>query len=302
MMNAMRYLWCGICACLAAWQPCRGAGSEKEEKKVEIAFTKAGLERSSENGERTGDLQWKCQAVLFIPEPWDFETRSVAERQSVKMWDMDGRELSPVEFHTGWLNGREEKGVSYAEIQGAAVCLPPAGCTQVRMKGSLRVPVVRMLESPVYELPFKAEASSLIPLPGSEEGYARNADDVVKSNELPLGELYVGKCEWKRGDGEKQLALRICLDANHRFRLEKIELLDGKGEVMEYTSPNRSDIDEQSQCWYADFTFSPPEKMDQGKCRVRLIYKTAPEYVTVPVDVRFGVGGEIRAEAEKKAT
>lgn len=298
----MRYLWCGVCACLAAWQPCRGAGSDKREReeKVEIAFTKAGLERSSENGERTGDLQWKCQAVLFIPEPWDFGNRSVAERQSVKMWDMDGKELAPVEFYTGWLNGRKGKGVSYTEIQGTAGCLAPDGCTQVRMKGSLRVPVVRMLKSPVYELLLRPEASSLIPLPGSEEVNAVSADDVVKSNELPMGELYVGKCEWKKGDGEKQLVLGICLDANHRFELEKIELLDGKGEVMKYTTPNRSDIDEQSRSWSADFTFSPPEKMDMGTCRVRLIYKTAPEYVTVPVDARFGMGGEIRKEAEKK--
>lgn len=297
----MRYLWCGVFACLAAWQPCQGSGSDKREEKVEIAFTKAGLERSSENGKRTGDLQWKCQAVLFIPEPWDFGNRSVAERQSVKMCDMDGRELAAVEFYTGWLNGREQKGVSYVEIQGTAACLPPAGCTQVRMKGRLRVPVVRMLKSPVYELPLRPGASSLIPLPGSEEGYVRNADDVVKSNELPMGELYVGKCEWKKGDGEKQLSLDICLDANHRFEPEKIELLDGKGEVMKYRRPNRSDIDEQSRSWSADFTFSSPEKMDTSKCRVRLIYKTVPEYVTVPVDARFGMGGEIREEAGKKA-
>ena len=301
MRHVMRYLWGGICVCLPLWQPCRGSGMEKRTEKVEVAFTRAGLERSSENGKRNGDLQWKCRAVLFIPEPWGFGNSSVAARQSVEMWDADGRELAPVEFYLGWLNQQKKEGVSFTEIHGEAAHLPPAGCTRVRMKGGLRVPVVRLLESPVYELPLRRGASLLIPLPGREEVNAGIVDDVVKSNELPMGDLFIKKLEWKKADEKKRIALGICLDANNLFEPEEFQLLDEKGAVIAGISPNESDIDEKSRSWSADFTFSLLEKMDREKCRVRLIYKTAPEYVTVPVDAWFGMGGEIREEKGKKA-
>lgn len=301
MMHVMRYLWCGICVCLPLWQPCRGSGGEKRAEKVEMAFTKAGLERSSENVEGKRELRWKCRAVLFIPESWGFGNSSVAARQSVKMSDADGRELAPVEFYLGWLNQQKKEGVSFTEIHGEAAHLPPAGCTRVRMKGSLRVPVVRLLESPVYELPLRRGASFLIPLPGREEVNAGIVDDVVKSNELPMGDLFIKKLEWKKADEKKRIALGICLDANNLFEPEEFQLLDEKGVVIAGIRPNRSDIDEKSRSWSADFTFSLPEKMDREKCRVRLIYKTAPEYVTVPVDAWFGMGGEIREEKGKKA-
>lgn len=115
-----------------------------------------------------------------------------------------------------------------------------------------------------------------------------------------MGNLYVKKCERVTEDGKKQLMLSICLDANNAFRPEKFQLLDENGKVLEYQSLDNSEIDDESTTWTADFTFSPPEKMNADKCRVRLVYKTALKYVSVPVDARFGIGGEIREEAEKR--
>lgn len=299
-MNAVHFLWCGLGLCLLGWQPCQGAGGGKTEKKVEMVFKEAGLERSMENDGRPGKLQWKCRAVLFVREPWGVGERSFAEDQSLGMWDAEGRELSPVEFHTGWRSENHEKGVSSTELAGVAAKLPPAGCTWFRLKGCLRIPVVRMLKSPVYELPLKQGASSLIPLPGLEEADGRNVNDVVESNDLPVGELYVKKCEWTEGDEGKTFVLGICLDANSLFQPEKFQLLDEKGKVLDDANPDSSDIDEKSRSWTADFTFSLPEKMGTDKCRVRLIYRTTTEYVSVPVDARFGIGGEIREEPEKR--
>lgn len=296
-MRIMHYAWCGLAFCL----PCLGAGKAEMEGKVGIAFKEAGLKRDRGEEGREGILQWKCCAVLFIREPWGFGDRSVAENQFLGMWDADGTELAPVEFHTGWLSESHRKGVNFVEKEGTAAKLPPAGCAWVRLKGCLRIPVVRTMESPVYELPLKQGGAAFIPLPGSEEVNGRGVDDVVELNGLPVGNLYVQKCEWKKKDGERTLALSLGLDANNLFKPEKFQLLDGKGKVLDDDHPDSSNMDEESASWTADFMFSPPEEMKEDKCRVRLIYKTAPEYVSVPVDARFGIGGEIREEPEKRA-
>ena len=70
--------------------------------------------------------------------------------------------------------------------------------------------------------------------------------------------------------------------------------------MLDYENPGSSSLDEKTTSWTANFRFSPPEKMDVNKCRIRLIYRTEPEYVSVPVDARFGIGGEIREEPEKR--
>ena len=299
-MKAIHCLWCGIVFCLPGWQPCRGAEEGKMEEKVGIVFREAGLKRDTGNDGGEGVLQWKCSAVLFIREPWGFGESSVVENQSLGRWAADGRELAPVEFQTAWLNENSRKGVSFTVIEGTAANLPPAGCAWIRLKGCLRVPVARTLESPVYELPLRQGAAAFIPLPGIEEENGGNVNDVVEPCELPVGILYVKKCERVTEDGKKQLMLSICLDANNAFRPEKFQLLDENGKVLEYQSLDNSEIDDESTTWTADFTFSPPEKMNADKCRVRLVYKTALKYVSVPVDARFGIGGEIREEAEKR--
>lgn len=298
-MNAIHCLWYGLVFCLPGWQPCRAAGEAKVEERVGIVFKEAGLTLDRGSGDGEGTLQWTCSAILFIREPWGFGNRCVAETQSLGVWDADGRELPPVDFRTRWLNETRRKGVSFTEIEGAMSKLPPAGCAWVRLKGCLRIPVARIMESPVYELPLKQGGAAFIPLPGSEAVNGRNMNDVLEPDELPIGNLYVQKCEWKKEGGEERLALSICLDANNLFRPEKFQILDGEGKVLDDNYPDSSSIDEKSTGWTAGFTFSPPEKMDRGKCRVRLIYKMAPEYVSVPVDARFGIGGEIRDEPER---
>lgn len=299
-MNVMRYLWCGISAGLLGCLPCRGAGEGKTEKRVDIVFTEASLQRIRENDGEEGTLQWKCRAVLFIREPWMLESYSVVENQSLGMRDEDGSELPPVEFDLRWLSINKRKGMSFTYINGTMAKVLPDCCAWMRMKGCLRIPVVRLLESPVYELSLRQGASCLIPWPGSGEFNAGNVGDVVELDELPMGTLYVRRCEWKMISGEKRLALSIGLDAPRLFDPETFQILDGKGKVMDAANPSDSNSDDPCGNWTAEFTFSPPEKMDQDKCRIRLIYKTEPEYVTVPVDARFGIGGEIREKPEKR--
>ena len=299
-MNTVYYLWCCIGCCFLSWLPCQGAGEKKKEEKVGVIFKEAELRRSRENGHWGDELKWQCRAVLVVREPWGFGDQSFLESQSLGIWDANGTELSSVEFHLGWLNGRHEKGMCFAEIEGTASKLPPSGCSWFRMKGSLRIPLVRLLESPVYELPLKQGASSFIPLPGSEEMNGGNMDDVVELNDFPMGTLYVERCEWEEESEEKQLVLKIGLDTNNLFCLEKFQILDEKGKVLDYESPGSSSVDEESKSWTANFTFSPPEKMDVNRCRIRLIYRAELKYVSFPVDARFGIGGEIREEPEKR--
>lgn len=104
--------------------------------------------------------------------------------------DSTGRELSPVRFDLGRMDQSRDRGISYMEIEGFAPSLPSPGAEWVRLKGLLRVPVALIMDSPVYVLPLRKGASVLIPLPGNEKGNTGKLEDVVASDDRPMGMLY----------------------------------------------------------------------------------------------------------------
>lgn len=58
----------------------------------------------------------------------------------------------------------------------------------------------------LQEIPLREEASFVIPLPGSQDADGGNANDVVASDELPMGTLYVKSCERKKVNGKNNFS------------------------------------------------------------------------------------------------
>lgn len=276
----------------------------KMPENMEIIFTESGLERAGQGED--GAWRWICRICLVLLNPGHLNFCDLIrkERQSISITDSTGRELPPLEFDLGGLNSylttwEVEPEVNRKIIKGVCSGLPSPGSEWVRVKGSLRVLMNRVMESPVYELPLQAGASSFIPLPGRGEEGEGNVNDVVSTEDRSTGTLYFRRFEWLEEGGKKVLSVEIGLDVDGVFSPSGIQLLDDKGGLLGKVSLNRVPVpSEDSGSWTAEFKFSPPEGMDG--CRIQLRYRTAPEYVSVPVDATFGLGGEIRGKNLRK--
>lgn len=213
--------------------------------------------------------------------------------------DSTGRELSPVRFDLGRMDQSRDRGISYMEIEGFAPSLPSPGAEWVRLKGLLRVPVALIMDSPVYVLPLRKGASVLIPLPGNEKGNTGKLEDVVASDDRPMGMLYFKDFTWTKKDGKKTFSVTVCLDVDTPFYLDEFQLLDEKGKLLfagmdSYSSSGN----DNSIIWETALEFSVAKEMEN--IGIRLRYRGEPEHVSVPVDVKLGMGGEIRKEPEKR--
>ncbi|MCD8061862.1 MAG: hypothetical protein LUE13_05920, partial [Akkermansiaceae bacterium] len=74
------------------------------------------------------------------------------------------------------------------------------------------------------------------------------------------------------------------------FYLDEFQLLDEKGKLLSagmdsYSSSGNDD----SIIWEAELEFSPAREMES--LGIRLRYRGEPEHVSVPVDVKLGMGG-----------
>ena len=169
-MNMMQSIGCAVgIFLLFSGAAFSNEGGKDIPGEVGLSFTQAGLERSWWFGEEESPLEWRCCAVLFIPDRWGFWNLSNTEWQFMEAVDSTGRELSPVRFDLGRMAQSRDSGFSYVEIVGIAPSFPSPGAEWVRLKGLLRVPVARIMDSPVYALPLRKGASVLIPLPGGEK-------------------------------------------------------------------------------------------------------------------------------------
>lgn len=213
--------------------------------------------------------------------------------------DSTGRELSPVRFDLGRMDQSRDRGISYMEIEGFAPSLPSPGAEWVRLKGLLRVPVALIMDSPVYVLPLRKGASVLIPLPGNEKGNTGKLEDVVASDDRPMGMIYFKDFTWTRKDGKKTFSATVCLDVDTPFYLDEFQLLDEKGKLLSAGMDSYSSSgNDNSIIWETALEFSVAKEMEN--IGIRLRYRGEPEHVSVPVDVKLGMGGEIRKEPEKR--
>lgn len=299
-MNMMQSIGCAVgIFLLFSGAVFSSEGGKDVPSEVGVSFTQVGLERDMWFDGEKSPLEWRCRAVLFIPDRWGFWNPSNTERQFMEAVDSTGRELSPVRFDLGRMDQSRDRGISYMEIEGFAPSLPSPGAEWVRLKGLLRVPVARIMDSPVYALPLRKGSSVLIPLPGSEKRNAGELEDVVASDDRPVGMLYFKDLTWKEKDDKKILSVTVCLDVDTPFYLDEFQLIDEKGKLLcagmdGYSSYGNDDL----KIWDAELEFSPAREMKSLGIRLRYMGET--ERVSVPVDVKLGMGGEIREKPEKR--
>ena len=219
-----------------------------------------------------------------------FGGRSTLDEQSLEVTDSTGRALSPAVFDLGWLSPKTNNGVSRAVVVGKGPELASPGAEWVRVKGTLRVPMAGMKESPVYELPLVKGAEQHIPVPGMEET-GENVGDVATAGDAPTCKLWLEKVDRKE-DGEAGVEVALQVEGVP-FDFDEFDLIDDKGKSLDAYSSGGSSSRGDSRCeWSRRFTVRKAAEMK--KLRVKLKYKTEAEMAPVPVDMTVGLGGPVK--------
>ncbi|MBS5507361.1 MAG: hypothetical protein KHX31_01875 [Akkermansia sp.] len=291
-----RFLLCAAAALgMAAW----GGGKTEEKNPVKAVFVSVGMEKNSMwiNGvPRESPLQLKFGVNFSVQAPLGFGTQYNDGIQYLEATDSTGRKLAPAEFKMGGMYPRSEGGMVQATVNGVAGELPSPDASWVRLKGVFRVPVSRSMESPVYELPLAEEAEEHVPLPGANDREEAVGGDIVLSESAPTGRLFLKECSTFERNGKKMRKMILGLWVESSFDLDRFEILNEKDEVLETESRGGgSSMSSSYREWTKRLQFEEPENMQ--KLRFRMIYKVPVEPVSVPVDVKLGMRGEIR---EKK--
>lgn len=246
-----------------------------------------------------GDNNWKpSKRISFslrveVDKAVGFARREDLEEQKLEVTDSTGGVLTPAVFDLSWMSRSEGVDCVYDEIEGDSPGLSAPGAEWVRLKGTLRVPVARVKESAVYELPLKKDSELLTPVPGMEDPV--DGSDVATAGDPPTCRLLLEKVE-RRDDGDLVVKLNLTMK-KMPFDFEDFELVDGKGAHLEASERGGgSSPGGDSPEWYKEFGISKEEDMD--KLRFKIRYKADVETVSVPVDVKVGLSGPV---SQKKA-
>lgn len=245
------------------------------------------------------------QMVFFIEAktkaPAVFGRRSDLKEQSLEVTDSTGRTLTPAVFdlyHLSHWRGRGGNGV--IGVYGKCLSLASPGAEWLRVRGTLRLPVAVMRESPVYELPLMERAELRFPIPGAEN-IGEWGGDIADGRQAPSCCLKLEDVkELKKGIMMVSVSLEV---EGGPFDLERFELVDGKGEILKNAGSEKSaNVDtwgsQETQRWYQNFELRDAE--DVKSLRVRLKYRTGMKMVNVPVDDRIGLGGPVPQKTGRK--
>ena len=280
-----------------AWGTEAWSGGKPEEKyPVEIVFTSIGVEKNNmlANGAtRESPLQLKFGVSFQARAPLNFVNPYNSGIQYLDATDSTGRKLAPAEFRMGGMSLRNESGMAQAAVTGIAGELPSPQASWVRLKGTLRIPVCRSMKSHVYELPLEKEAEEHVLLPGTVEQGEAESGDIVLSEGIPTGRIFLRECSTFEKNGKKMRKMVLGLGVEIPFDLDHFEILNEKGDVLKTESRGGgSRMNSTYREWTKRLQFEEPE--DLRKLRLRLDYKVPAEPVSIPVDVKLGMRGEIR--------
>ena len=230
---------------------------------------------------------------LETTAPSSFGDQANFGEQSLEVTDSTGRVLKPAAFNLDRMDHKKGNGVNYVVVEGKGPELASRGAEWVRVKGTLRVPMARVKESPVYELPLEQGVERHVPVPGLEETGA-DAGDVATAGDAPTCKLWLEEVDRKAGD---ILNVKVSLRVDGvPFDLEDFELVDDKGAPLYVYFNGCSCLSNSSEEWSRLFTVG--KAVDMKQLRVKLKYKTRVDTVSVPIDMKVGLGGPV---PEKKA-
>ena len=231
-----RFLLCAAAALgAAAW----GGGKPEEKNPVKVVFVSVGMEKNSmwiNGAPQESPLQLKFGVNFSVKSPLGFGSRYDDGIQYLEATNSTGRKLAPAEFRMGSMYPRSEGGIVQATVNGVAGELPSPDASWVRLKGVFRVPVSRSVESPVYELPLAEEAEEHVPLPGANDREEAGGGDIVLSESVPTGRLFLKECSTFERNGKKMRKMILGLGVESSFDLDRFEILNEKDEVLETES------------------------------------------------------------------
>lgn len=246
------------------------------------------------------------QMTFFIEAkataPAVFGRSADLKEQSLEVTDSTGRTLAPAVFDLYQLNyWMDEREPGTIGVSGRCLSVASPGAEWLRVRGTLRLPVAAMQESPVYELPLMERAELQFPVPGAENT-GEGERDVADAGEAPFCRL---KLQDVKELKKEVIAVSVFLEVEGApFDLERFELVDGKGRIWENAGPEkRANLitwgsQEKKQSWYQNFEIRNAEEVKS--LRIRMKYRTGVKMVDVPVDDMIGLGGPVPQKTGRK--
>lgn len=275
--------------------------SGQSGKSVNAQLTMLRIHGGQEGEDCTGAVPVMFHVQLSVKSPAVFGGIADVKKQSLEVTDSAGRVLPPAVFNLTWLKPESrEEGMSYLVLLGKGKTSSSPGGEWLRMRGTLRVPVSTLQESPVYELPLVKGAQLQIPVPGAAPDGGDGMDVSVAGN-APTCRLKIVKLKDGAGNGkEMHVSLNV---SGTPFDLDCFELVDEKGDPLKNASSSGagSSFDSMGQegFWHQKFTIG--DTADLKLVRVRLRYRINAETVGVPVDCRIGLGGRFPRRPEGRS-
>ena len=240
-----------------------------------------------------GPARIRFKAKLEVKRPAVFGESADMRQQSLEVTDSTGHVLEPAVFDLARMSSRRtEKGTDLVFIRGEGPESAFSGAEWLHIKGTLRVPVAVVQDSPVYELPLRKKAELQIPVPGMS-GSGGGGHDVAASGDVPVCRLKLeGVKEQGNGDLHAQVSLQV---EGVPFDLECFEVVDDKGFPLKNAVSASGGASMgplgQERFWHQRFKFKGGA--DTERLHVRLKYRADAETVAVPVDCTIGPGGPL---------
>lgn len=282
---------------MAVWET-MVAGTACAEPEVPVEMRWESLHMECEGSRSDGPPRESLPKLVFhlvlkVKEPWCFVGISGVKNQCLNVTDSSGRRLHPATFDLSWLLPYVENGVVSVRVKGTVEELPGPDVSWLRLKGTLRVPVARSRKSPVYELPPEQGANIRIPLPGSGEEDNSGDGDIAGAPDVPMGKLSVTQYEIIPSRGRQVVRMMLSLETPACFDFDNFELVDDRGKILGVSGGGIIPIlDDVPRKWSKYVELEKTEEL--RKLRIRLRYRIPQGTVALPVDLRVGMGGEIR--------
>ena len=294
--------WLVLAAVAVSWVAVQTGSGAAVENGVGVGMDNVGWgsDRTCRNGVwEESALKLKFSIVLSVSELRCFGQYADTGLQYLDVTDSSGRKLAPAEIRLSAPIQNAVDGMVYLRISGTAGEAPGPDASWLRLKGTLRVPLARLVKGDVYELPAEKGTEVYIDVPGSNGGEGEASEDVVTARTASSSRIVLKEYKKIEYEGKKMVKAEIGLEADAPIELSAFQILNDKNEVRETMTGGMSYSPVESSC-RADATYFFKDPGDGKKLRIRPVYRAFRKLVKIPVDIKFGMRGEIRDEPGKK--
>lgn len=271
------------------------AGDEVKARHVPVEMGLKNMEIScKESGgeDEQAPLPVKLSFALNfgVSEPFDLNGKGNMEDQSLEAEDSTGKKLGAVTFDVGNLHTWKRGQKKVTLFKGVCPELPSPEAEWIRLHGTFRLPMTRDVSSPVYDFSLSEGRTSFpVTIAEPEEDPQDSVGDLVVAGETEEDELSV-RVTWR---GKERLVVRIMLWNDKGYRISSWELMDGDGKPLKADDcgdvisgdPNRPGTGKDMDM---------DVKTDLSKLKIKLYYRQNLGTVSLPVDMKMGLGGTIR--------